>query len=574
MGGWRVFTARGTSTEADVVGSLELGCDAKVAASVASFHHEGATCASGELDSDELGDVNDGKINSAADPSSTGCGLDAEDSTEPPNPQEAGVGCRTCFGLDRMCGCQGRGTTSAGGEEFSAERTQHNTSEPTLTRCQALRSEPPLLERARSVARARSVDPAARGRRLDARGASQQPRTSVDDSFDGNTVNPWANFNPRRLGGGIFSAVPRVSNSMVAQKMLPAAERMAVMSKEVVGPLVQAGGPHATFVDCTFGRGGHSEEILLHLSAQGRVTAFDMDPCTTASARLLERNDARFKFHRRPMGDLCNVVEEELGGVLVDLGAHSVAVDRVDTSDDGPLDLRLNPNSGMPASTWLQTVSVPELAWVIFTHGEDNDVVLAQRLAEAILCRQRKRGPYKSCVELADVCREVKQGVDDRGQHPAKLTFQAIRAFLNHEVEQLHLALRGAMQRLRHGCLCVVITYRRKEAAQVKRFLREHEEADARFATFVTPRRLAELYPLLTTDFPWACTLASEATKPSLAEMDSNPRSRPAVAHFLRKEARDPKLSPCLGVLPRPQKDQLKIPEPLPFFGSSRGQSV
>jgi 16S rRNA (cytosine1402-N4)-methyltransferase len=264
---------------------------------------------------------------------------------------------------------------------------------------------------------------------------------------------------------------------------------------------------------------------------------------------------------------------KNLGGVLIDLGGHMTQAEERSRGfsfvDDGPLDLRLNPDYGVPASEWLLTASVQELAWVIHEHGEDNDIIMAMRLAEGILERQHRLGPYKSSLELADVCREVKLGVDDRGQHPAKLTFQALRTFLNHEVEQLDAALRGAMLRLQPGGRCVIITYRRKQATQVKNFIRENEEADSRFAGFVTEQRLAELYPLLATDHPWSCRQSCEPLRPSQQDCERIPWARPASVHILTKEARDFNKSPCRGIRPRSEAEQFKRPTPLPFQGAA-----
>lgn len=393
-----------------------------------------------------------------------------------------------------------------------------------------------------------------------ASGASEEP-------------NLWANFSKRLPNTGMAIDRPLEPAALPPRS---APQRLAVLLHEAVQAVMQGGGPDATYVDCTFGRGGHAVEILRQLSTRGTLITFDIDPSAVACARALERADARLKCHHRPHGDLAKVVGEDvmnLGGVLLDLGSYSTQAEERSRGfsfvDDGPLDLRLNPGYGMPAYEWLQTVSVAELAWVIHEHGEDNDVVLSQRLAEGILERQRRLGPYRSSLELADVCREVKQGLDDRGQHPAKLTFQAIRCFLNHEVEQLDLALHGAMERLKPGGRCVIISYRRKEAALVKRFIREHEEADPRFASFVTPQRLAELYPLLTTDHPWSCRQTCEPIRPTPQECDRNPRARPAQIHVLTKELRDFTKSPCRGMKPRPESEQFKRPTPLPFQGAA-----
>ncbi|CAE8610474.1 unnamed protein product [Polarella glacialis] len=353
-----------------------------------------------------------------------------------------------------------------------------------------------------------------------------------------------------------------------------------VLLDEAVEALMQCGGPDATYVDCTFGHGGHASEILRRLSPlEGRLVAMDLDPAAAQSARALSLSDDRLEWHHRPFGDLLQVVPtaQEVAGVLLDLGHHlSPAEERIrgfSFLDDVPLDLRLNASCGLPASEWLQTVSVPELAYVLHQNGEDWDPpLLAHRLAEAIVEHQRRIGPFRSSLELVEVCRSTKLGLDDRGLHPAKLTFQAIRAFLNQETEQLQMAMEAAMERLVPGGRLIIITYRRKEATLVKRFIRENEAPDPRFAAFVTPERLGELFPLATTSLPYACTQVCEPIRASPEETARNPRARPAQLHVLMKEERllDPSESPPgLGLTRRPLAEQLRKPVALPFKGGS-----
>lgn len=404
--------------------------------------------------------------------------------------------------------------------------------------------------------------------------ARAAPKTS-EKKDDG---NPWAAFTSRRSvsmgplirGRGGPPPEPRIRSVLPGH----APERQAALLNEVVDALLQGAGPDATYVDCTFGRGGHSAELLKRISAKGRVVAFDLDPVACVTARTLERNDPRFMCHHRPHGDLLQVfpADQPLGGVLIDLGAMSVQAEdrsRGHVVEDGPLDLRINTSFGLPASEWLQQTNVEELAWVIHEFGEDSDVVLAHRLAEAILERQERCGQYKTVAELADVCRRVKQGLDDRAMHPAKLTLQAMRCFLNHEMEQLDLVLRGGMERLCLGGRLVVISYKRKEAAQVKQFIREHEDADSRFAGVVAPQRLAELYPLLREARSWACRQVCEPIRPSAQDCERYPRGRSAVAHVLVKEARNP--APALSSTQkcRTEAELFQKPAPLPFQGSS-----
>lgn len=158
------------------------------------------------------------------------------------------------------------------------------------------------------------------------------------------------------------------------------------------------------YVDGTFGRGGHSRSVLARLAPTGRLRAFDVDPRAIEVARALEEEDSRFKIFHRPFGEMEEALQgEEVDGVLMDLGvSNNQAEDDLRISDDTPLDLRLNPSHGVPAADWLQEVSVEELAWVIYTYGED-DPVISDRIAERVLRHQRQRGrSYRSTGELAE----------------------------------------------------------------------------------------------------------------------------------------------------------------------------
>merc|ERR1712232_1107197 len=159
----------------------------------------------------------------------------------------------------------------------------------------------------------------------------------------------------------------------------------------------------------------------------------------------------------------------------------------------------MNPQSGTPFGDWLQTATAEEVAWIIREWGEDDDPIMPLRIADAVLSWQQKHGPYKSTLEIAEVIRQVKMGQDDRGQHPAKLSFQSFRVFINHEMEQLSAFLDGSVPLLRPGARAVVITFKRPEAAVVKRFLRDNEVPHPLLERAASPRRLRELYPLLQT---------------------------------------------------------------------------
>ena len=172
----------------------------------------------------------------------------------------------------------------------------------------------------------------------------------------------------------------------------------------------------------------------------------------------------------RPFADVdqCLPEDVELSGMLLDIGFSSPQVDDGGRGwscyQDGSLDLRMNFEAGLPAWQWLQQVSGGELASVVYENGEDDDPIMCHRIAEAALERQRRLGPYTSTLELANCIEEVKGGLDDRRQHPAKLAFQGLRNFINQEMCQLAQAMEAMFRRLKFYGRAVIITFKPKEA--------------------------------------------------------------------------------------------------------------
>lgn len=258
-------------------------------------------------------------------------------------------------------------------------------------------------------------------------------------------------------------------------------------------------------------------------------------------------------------------------GVLLDLGVQMTAAEEKERGlsyyEAAPLDGRLDRSKGIPASLWLQQVSAAELASVLQDGEGWTSPLLAHRLAEAILHRQAKLGPYRSTLELAEVICSVK-GSDDRGFHPAKQAFQAMRRFLNQEIGELEEAMESALSSLENGGRLIVITTCRKEASAVKRFLRHHEAPDLRFAEFVTPQRMVELFPLAGTTLGYSCRQLCDPIRASAAELARNPRAKVALLHVLQKEERS--LQSCedrglIGLVPRPLTSQFRTPAALPL---------
>lgn len=308
-------------------------------------------------------------------------------------------------------------------------------------------------------------------------------------------------------------------------------------------------GADGIYADGTFGRGGHSSEILRRLSPKGRLIAFDVDPSAIQVGRVLMEKDPRFRIVHRPFADVDAVLPDgvELSGMLLDVGFSSPQVDEGGRGwsclQQGPLDLRMNASAGAPASEWLQTVDTNELAWVLHELGEDDDPVLCQRVAEHVRMRHKSLGSYSSTLDFAKEVKDIKKDIDDRGTHPAKLVFQGVRMWVNQEIEQLLGALEAQFRRLRFGGRAVIVTFKAKEELVVERFLRMYEDGAA--APWVKkarlrPSHLAAIYPLLRTDTTFAARRAIRYERASYAEVERNRRARSAAVHVLEKVPRVP----------------------------------
>ncbi|CAE8625361.1 unnamed protein product [Polarella glacialis] len=352
---------------------------------------------------------------------------------------------------------------------------------------------------------------------------------------------------------------------------LPVQELEAV--EKLLGPGVEK--QSGTYVDGTFGRGGHSKSILGRLSPTGKLFAFDVDPAAVAVGRKLEQQDSRFRIFHRPFAEMKEALEGvQVDGVLLDVGVSNNQVDNEEHGfrirDDVALDLRMNIHEGIAAADWLLNVSVEELAWVIHANGEENPLE-AERIAEAVLCRQQQLGRYSFAGELADVVKTVKgdTGYSGNKHNSAKLTFNAIRMFLNNEMEQLSSALSAAFGLLSPGGRCVIITFNPKERRVVREFTDAHEEPIPSLQTLLTPARLCELYPLVATDLPYSVRKLQSSASPRGSEFLSNPRAKSSKLITLIKSARRVPQVRSIEA-PRPQELRFRKPE-LPAFRGGGG---
>ena len=231
------------------------------------------------------------------------------------------------------------------------------------------------------------------------------------------------------------------------------------------------------YVDATFGRGGHSSAILERLDANGRLIAIDRDPEAIASAPEALLADPRFELIRGRSAQLETFISERrlegaVAGVLLDLGVSSPQLDAPGRGfsflRDGPLDMRMDPESGVSAAEWLATVDEKELRKVLRQFGEERN---AARIARAIV-EARHETPIRRTLQLADIVSAAAPAHREK-RHPATRTFQAIRIFINEELDQLRSALDQSVNVLRsHGRLCV-ISFHSLEDRIVKRFIRD-----------------------------------------------------------------------------------------------------
>ncbi len=235
------------------------------------------------------------------------------------------------------------------------------------------------------------------------------------------------------------------------------------------------------YVDGTFGRGGHSRAILEQLNADGQLIAIDRDPQAIASAAPALANDPRLTLIRSEFANLATCIDRrgltgQVDGLLLDLGVSSPQLDQAERGfsflRDGPLDMRMDPDSGVAASEWLETVEEAELKRVIKQFGDER---YAARIARAVVAA-RAQTPILRTHELAAIVEQaVPAGRPKRGpkKHPATKTFQAIRIFINKELEQLEAALSQCIDVLAVGGRLCVISFHSLEDRMVKRFIRD-----------------------------------------------------------------------------------------------------
>lgn len=236
--------------------------------------------------------------------------------------------------------------------------------------------------------------------------------------------------------------------------------------------------PDGIYIDATFGRGGHSRLILSQLGTKGRLMAIDRDPAAIAAAVAID--DPRFSIIHGPFSNLQQYVEDEklsgyIDGILLDLGVSSPQLDEAERGfsfmRDGPLDMRMDPTEGQSAAEWLMQAVEQDIAFVLKNYGEEK---FAKRIARAIVERNRQQ-PMTRTRELAELIAKVIP-IRDKHKHPATRSFQAIRIWVNSEIDEIKQALNGAVNVLRAGGRLSVISFHSLEDRLVKQFIRKQSQ--------------------------------------------------------------------------------------------------
>ncbi|MGH8579688.1 MAG: 16S rRNA (cytosine(1402)-N(4))-methyltransferase RsmH [Gammaproteobacteria bacterium] len=300
-----------------------------------------------------------------------------------------------------------------------------------------------------------------------------------------------------------------------------------VLREEVLNQLrIQKEG---IYVDCTFGRGGHSKAILSELGDNGRLIAIDRDPEAIEAAQRELGSDQRFHIEQGPFTMLATLaeklgVEAKINGIVFDLGVSSPQLENPKRGfsflHQGSLDMRMDPGAGISAAAWLATASDREIARVIREYGEER---YAQVIARAIV-EVRQQAPLETTAQLARLVERVKP-VHERAIHPATRCFQAIRIFINDETNQLKTALVQAVNMLRPRGRLLVISFHSLEHRIVKRFFTEQARGDPHPPEL--PVRQPQINPRL--------RLVGRPIRPQPLEIRSNPRARSATLRVAEK---------------------------------------
>jgi 16S rRNA (cytosine1402-N4)-methyltransferase len=276
-------------------------------------------------------------------------------------------------------------------------------------------------------------------------------------------------------------------------------------------------------IDGTFGRGGHTKALLAQLPSSARMISFDKDLDAIAVAEKI--NDQRLRIVHDSFAQMDQYAEpESVDGILLDLGISSRQVDEAHRGfsfrKDGPLDMRMNTDHGLTAAEWLEQASQEDITRVIKTYGEER---FAFQIAKAIVAKREEGSSPKTTLQLAALVASVVR-TREVGQDPATRTFQALRIFINRELEDLELGLKAALNLLKPGARLAVISFHSLEDRIVKQFLQSHAKVNV-------PRGL----PVRDKDLPQSALEIIGRVKPSEDEVRENPRARSAIMRIAEK---------------------------------------
>ena len=303
--------------------------------------------------------------------------------------------------------------------------------------------------------------------------------------------------------------------------MIDESFHIPVLTEEVIHFLLLK--KNGNYLDATSGFGGHSAAILEQLVG-GSLISTDQDPEAISYLKSKFKSEERLSIHQARFSELDKLlIANDFDGILADIGVSSYQLNTAKRGfsfmKDGPLDMRMNQNIGEDASSWLSNASEKEISNILWKYGEERK---AKRIAKAII-EARNNFKIKSTKELAEIIlEEVPRRFNDK-KHPATKTFQAIRIFINNELEELRLFLDFTSKHLKIGGRACIISFHSLEDRMVKRFFREHSRRDP---------RLSKL-PNLADDSSFK--LVSKAIKPSDEEINLNPRSRSAVLRVVER---------------------------------------
>lgn len=288
--------------------------------------------------------------------------------------------------------------------------------------------------------------------------------------------------------------------------------------------------PGGTYIDGTFGRGGHSRAILKALGPQGRLLAIDRDPDAIEAGREMERADPRLILEHAEFSRMATLardhgLEGKVDGILLDLGVSSPQLDAPERGfsflQDGPLDMRMNPASAAPsAARWLASAEEGEIAGVLKAYGEER---FAKRIARAIV-QARLQQPIERTLQLAQIVAAANPAWE-KHKHPATRSFQAIRIFLNRELDEVAAGLQQGLDLLAVGGRLVVISFHSLEDRLVKRFFKVAAKGDD------LPRGV----PVTADTFQPRMRLLKGVKRAGAAELEINPRARSAMLRGAEK---------------------------------------